>query len=210
MERVDERNRMVETQIEARGISDTRVLEAMRTVPRHFFVPAEHQAVAYADHPLYIGQGQTISQPFIVALMTELMELEGGGKVLEIGTGSGYQAAILAEMADRVFTIEIIESLADTAKKRIKQLEYGNITVRHGDGYRGWPTEAPFDAIMVTAAPDHIPKPLLEQLKVGGCLVLPVGDFYQKLKRIIRVEDGFEEEEIIPVRFVPMTGEAEK
>lgn len=209
-ERVDERIRMVSTQIELRGISDPRVLEAMRTIPRHFFVPPEYRERAYADHPLYIGSGQTISQPYIVALMTELMELEGGGKVLEIGTGSGYQAAILGELADRVFTIEIIESLAEKAKKTLKDMKCGNITVRLGDGYRGWPSEAPFDAIMVTAAPDHIPKPLLEQLKVGGCLVLPVGDFYQKLVRITRVENGYEEEEIIPVRFVPMTGEAEE
>jgi len=204
------RELMVERQIIARGIKDELVLEAMRKVPRHKFVPRSQLPYAYADHPLPIGEGQTISQPYIVALMTELLELKGDEKVLEIGTGSGYQAAVLAEIVKEVYTIEIIKPLADTARERLKALGYKNITVKCGDGYRGWTEHAPFDAIIVTAAPDHIPQPLVEQLKVGGRMVIPVGKYYQELIRLTKTEHGVKRESIIPVRFVPMTGEAQK
>ncbi len=208
-ERSEERDEMVSRQIESRGVSDPLVLDAMRAVPRHLFVPEPYKGRAYVDSPLPIGERQTISQPYIVALMTELMLLEGDEKVLEVGTGSGYQAAVLAELGVEVFSIEIVESLAERSKKLLDAMGYGNIAVRCGDGYRGWPEQAPFDAIMVTAAPDHIPEPLLEQLKKGGRLVIPVGGFNQDLVRITRRGDSFERELIIPVRFVPMTGEAE-
>ncbi len=201
------REKMVERQIVARGVKDPRVLSAMLKVERHLFVPKELQSSAYLDQPLPIGEGQTISQPYIVALMTELLELKGGEKVLEIGTGSGYQAAILAELAKDVYTIEIIESLAASAKKLLLQLGYQNITVKAGDGYLGWPEVAPFDAIIVTAAPDHIPKPLIEQLKEGGRMVIPVGTYSQELKKIVKRAGKIEETNVIPVIFVPMTGE---
>lgn len=204
------RLRMVETQIMARSIKDPLLLKAMTKVKRHLFVPKHLWDMAYNDYPLPIGNEQTISQPYIVALMTELLELSGGEKVLEIGTGSGYQAAILAEIAKEVFTIEIIEDLARTAKEKLDNLGYTNIHVMAGDGYQGWPEEAPFDAIIVTAAPEHIPKPLLEQLKVGGVMVLPMGSYFQDLYRIRKTEKGISREKIAPVRFVPMTGEAEK
>ena len=200
---------MVENQIRARGVEDPLVLRAMRRVPRHLFVPPSLAEVAYMDGPLPIGYDQTISQPYIVALMTELAELKGGETVLEIGTGSGYQAAILSEIADTVYTIEIIEPLAASAAARLESLGYANVVVRAGDGYRGWPEHAPFDAVVVTAAPDHVPGPLVEQLAIGGRLVIPVGDAYQELLQIIKTEDGVEERRVIPVRFVPMTGEAE-
>ncbi len=204
------RAKMVETQIKARGVKDPRVLSALLKVERHRFVPEEYLNSAYADQPLPIGEGQTISQPYIVALMTELLELKGDEKVLEIGTGSGYQAAILAELAKEVYTVEIVESLASTAKNRLLELGYQNVKVKFGDGYLGWPEAAPFDAIIVTAAPDHIPQPLLEQLREGGRMVLPVGRYAQELKRVLKRSGKIEITDITPVVFVPMTGEGVK
>ncbi len=204
------RERMVRVQIEARGVRDPRVLEAMRAVPRHLFVPAAMQPYAYQDSPLPIGHGQTISQPYIVAFMSEALELNPGDRVLEIGTGSGYQAAVLAHLAHEVYSIEIVEPLAKEAAETLKRLGYGNIKLRVGDGYRGWPDAAPFDAIMVTAAPNHVPPPLVEQLREGGRLVLPVGRFAQDLIRIRNTPQGPRRETLLPVRFVPMTGEAER
>lgn len=204
------REQMVESQIKARGVKDPRVLSAMLKVERHLFVPQEYQSLAYNDQPLPIGEGQTISQPYIVALMTELLELKGEEKVLEVGTGSGYQAAILAELAKEVYTIEIIETLAHSAKKLLTELGYKNIYFKTGDGYLGWPEASPFDAIIVTCAPDHIPKPLLDQLKEGGRLVIPVGTYSQELKKITKHHGQFETKDIIPVIFVPMTGEGVK
>jgi protein-L-isoaspartate(D-aspartate) O-methyltransferase len=202
---------MVRRQIEARGVRDARVLEAMRKVPRHRFMPESQRAHAYDDRPLPIAQGQTISQPYIVALMSELADVKPGDTVLEVGTGSGYQAAVLAEMGVKVFSIEIIEPLAKQATATLSELGYGNkVEVRHGDGYVGWPERAPFDAVIVTAAPPKIPKPLKQQLKVGGRLVIPVGKHYQSLIRVTRTKDGFREESVIPVRFVPMTGKAQE
>ena len=198
---------MVKTQIRARGVSDEGVLNAMLKVDRHKFVPEETRHLAYSDRPLLIGEGQTISQPYIVALMTELLVLKKGDRVLEIGTGSGYQAAILAELADHVYTIEIIESLGRSAERLLRELGYRNIDVKIGDGYIGWEEFAPFDAIIATAAPPHIPQPLLDQLKQGGRLVIPVGDFYQDLKKITKVKGQIKRQDIIPVVFVPMTGE---
>jgi protein-L-isoaspartate(D-aspartate) O-methyltransferase len=203
------RSGMVDTQIARRGVTDSLVLRAMRTVPRHLFVDGPQRAHAYSDRPLPIGQGQTISQPYIVALMTALLELEGGERVLEVGTGSGYQAAVLAEIAGEVYSIEIIETLASRSAARLDSLGYKNVRVLHGDGYRGWPVHAPFDGIVVTAAPDHVPEPLKEQLKIGAKLVIPVGDVYQELRVIARTPGGYESRSVIPVRFVPMTGEAE-
>lgn len=201
------REQMVETQLKARGIKDVRVLEAMLRVERHRFVPESLRDQAYEDHPLPIGQGQTISQPYIVALMTELLDLKGAEKVLEIGTGSGYQAAVLADLTQKVYTIEIVETLARSAKERLQKLGYGNVEVKAGNGYLGWPKAAPFDAIIVTAAPDHIPQPLLDQLKEGGRMVLPVGTYpYQELKKIIKKSGKPEITDILPVLFVPMTG----
>jgi protein-L-isoaspartate(D-aspartate) O-methyltransferase len=198
---------MVETQIRARGIKDEAVLNTMFKVDRHRFVPEEIRHLAYSDRPLPIGEAQTISQPYIVALMTELLELEKRDRVLEVGTGSGYQAAILAELADHVYTIEIIEPLAQSAKTILKELGYGNIDVKIGDGYIGWKEFAPFDAIIVTCAPPHVPQPLLDQLKEGGRLVIPVGEYYQELKKIIKVKGQIKSQNVIPVVFVPMTGE---
>lgn len=205
------RQKMVKEQIIARGISDTLVLNAMLKVERHKFVPDEVKGLAYIDSPLPIGNGQTISQPYIVALMTELLELKGDEKVLEIGTGSGYQAAILAEIAKEVYTIEILPSLAHSASKRLLQLGYKNIKVKCGDGYKGWEEYAPFDGIIVTCAPDHIPQPLIDQLKVGGRMVIPVGELYQELLLLTKTSDStLTRKSIIPVRFVPMTGEAQE
>ena len=204
------REKMVETQIKDRGVKDERVLSAMLKVERHRFVPKEYESQAYADQPLPIGEGQTISQPYIVALMTELLDLKGGEKVLEVGTGSGYQAAILAELAKEVYTIEIIEPLASTAKNLLQEQGYRNIQVKAGDGYLGWPAAAPFDGIIVTCAPDHIPKPLLEQLREGGRMVVPVGTHSQELKRIVKRSGKIETTDVISVIFVPMTGDGVK
>jgi len=204
------REKMVENQIKARGVKDPRVLAALLKVERHRFVPEKYLDSAYSDQPLPIGEGQTISQPYIVGLMTELLELKGNENVLEIGTGSGYQAAILAELAKEVYTIEIIESLASTAEKRLSELGYQNVRLKAGDGYLGWPEAAPFDAIIVTAAPDHIPKPLIEQLKEGGRMVVPVGTHTQELRKIVKKSGRMETIDVIPVLFVPMTGEGVK
>jgi protein-L-isoaspartate(D-aspartate) O-methyltransferase len=201
---------MVQRQIAARGVRDERVLEAMRTVERHKFVPPSQVPYAYYDQPLPIGEGQTISQPYIVALMTELLEPKPTDKVLEIGTGSGYQAAVLAGLVKEVYTIEIVPLLAETADERLQNLGYKNITVKCGDGYQGWEEHAPFDGVIVTAAPDHIPQPLVDQLAEGGRLVIPVGDFFQELVVLTKTEKGIKKRSVIPVRFVPMTGEAEK
>jgi protein-L-isoaspartate(D-aspartate) O-methyltransferase len=204
------REQMVREQIEDRGIRDPRVLAAMRKVPRHLFVPPEEQDEAYIDYPLPIGHAQTISQPYVVAYMTEALELKPGDRVLEIGTGSGYQAAILAEMAAEVYSIEIVEALAKEAAARLHRLGYSNVQVRAGDGYRGWLEAAPFDAIIVTAAPGHIPQPLVDQLRDGGRMVLPLGMWDQELVRLRRRRGEIMRESLLPVRFVPMTGEAEK
>ena len=201
------REQMAREQIELRGIQDRAVLEVMRKVERHSFVPPQLQYLAYEDIPLPIGEGQTISQPYIVALMTELLQLKGEEKVLEIGTGSGYQAAILAELAKEVYTIEILPTLASRAEKLLKDLGYKNIKVKCGDGYLGWPEFAPFDAIMVTCAPEQIPQPLIEQLAEGGRLVIPVGVAYQELKLLVKTAGKIEQKDIIPVRFVPMLRE---
>ncbi len=203
------RDRLVDSLV-AKGISDEKVVSAIRKVPRHEFIAEKYRHEAYDDHPLPIGMGQTISQPYIVAYMTEALKLKGNEKVLEIGTGSGYQAAVLAEIADKVYTIEILEPLARNAEKMLKRLGYENIFVLAGDGYRGWPEHAPFDAIIVTAAPDHVPQPLVEQLKVGGRMIIPVGDWFQSLIIITKDEKGVTQREDLPVRFVPMTGEAQK
>jgi protein-L-isoaspartate(D-aspartate) O-methyltransferase len=204
------RERMVANQIEARGIVDQRVLASMRKVERHLFVPEQFRRQAYTDGPLPIGEGQTISQPYIVAIMTELLNLQGQERVLEIGTGSGYQAAILGELCKEVYTIEIIEPLGRRASRLLDSLGYKNISVKIGDGYAGWPEKSPFDAIMLTAAPPKIPQPLLDQLAEGGRLVAPVGDDYQTLQLVTKTKGVLKYEDIIPVRFVPMTGEAQK
>jgi protein-L-isoaspartate(D-aspartate) O-methyltransferase len=205
-----ERERMTETQIEARGIDDPAVLEAMRSAPRHEFVPEDLVRSAYKDRPLPIGYGQTISQPYIVAAMTEELDLEPGDKVLEVGTGSGYQAAVLAEITDKVFTIEIIGALAERARRDLAEAGYDAVEVRHADGFFGWPEEAPFDAIVVTAAANSIPPPLLEQLEPGGRMVLPVGSPFgsQRLLLVRKAGDGsVRTETLMPVRFVPFTRE---
>ena len=201
----DARARMVRTQIEARGVADRRVLAAMATVPRHRFVAPGLAPQAYDDRPLPIGHGQTISQPYIVAYMTELLSLTPGARVLEVGTGCGYQAAVAAEIARQVYTIEIVKALADTARTTLADLGYTNISVRHGDGYGGWPDQAPFDGIVVAAAPDHVPPALVAQLAMGARLVLPVGDQHQEIRVITRTVGGQREERLIPVRFVPLT-----
>jgi len=204
------RERMVEEQIVKRGITDEKVIDAMGKVPREEFVPDNYKPYAYIDSPLPIGYEQTISQPFIVALMTYLIDLEGGKKVLEIGTGSGYGAAVLAEIAEEVYTIEILKPLAETAEERLTRLGYDNIKVRCGDGFFGWEDYAPYDAIVVTCAPGYIPRPLVDQLKIGGKMIIPVGESFQELLLVTKTEEGIKEESIIPVRFVPMKGEAEK
>jgi protein-L-isoaspartate(D-aspartate) O-methyltransferase len=206
------REDMVRRTIEARGVRDEAVLKAMRKVRRHLFVPEKNRERSYADCPLPIGLEQTISQPYVVALMTEALRPKPGQKVLEVGTGSGYQAAVLAEIVGHVYSIEILEPLAETARKRLEELGYENVTVKAGDGYRGWPEHAPFDGILVTAAPDHVPQPLVDQLKVGGLLVIPVGEEgeTQRLERIEKTADGVRRETIELVRFVPMTGEAQE
>jgi protein-L-isoaspartate(D-aspartate) O-methyltransferase len=206
------RKRMVELQLRGRDITDSQVLAAMNKVPRHRFVPQELRPVAYIDSPLPIGEGQTISQPYIVGLMTQLARPRPNKKALDVGTGSGYQAAVLAETCDQVYSIEIIDSLARSADKRLEDLGYKNITVRHGDGYRGWKEQAPFDLVIVAAAPGEVPEPLIEQLAVGGRLVIPVGsEFWQTLLVIEKKRDGtIDRRHVAPVAFVPMTGEAER
>jgi protein-L-isoaspartate(D-aspartate) O-methyltransferase len=201
---------MLKEQIAARGITDERVLAALGEVPRHEFVPPEQRALAYEDHPLPIGYDQTISQPYIVAAMSELARIGPDDKVLEIGTGSGYQAAVLALLARDVYSIEILERLAGRARTTLTRLGYANVHVRAGDGYRGWPEQAPFDAILVTAAPAVVPEPLKQQLAIGGRLVIPVGTEDQELRLITRTEHGFEQRNVLPVRFVPMTGQAQQ
>ncbi len=201
---------MVEGQLRDRGISDEAVLSAMTAVPRHRFVPADLEASAYDDHPLPIGFGQTISQPYVVAFMTEAAALRPGARVLEIGTGSGYQAAVLAEIASHVYTIEIVPELAERSGALLAELGYDNVETRAGDGYRGWPEQAPFDAVVVTAAPDHVPPALVEQLAVGARLVIPVGSFYQDILIVTKTATGTTTESVLPVRFVPMTGEAQE
>ena len=204
-----EREAMVETQIVERGVRDARVLAAVRAVPRHEFVPAELQGNAYEDRPLPIGFEQTISQPYIVAFMTEQLALQPTQRVLEIGTGSGYQAAVLAKLVAEVFTVEIVEPLANRATADLARLGFKNVQVRAGDGYQGWPDAAPFDAIIVTCAPDHVPEPLVRQLKDGGRMVIPVGEFGAQQLCVLEKRGGkIEQRAVLPVRFVPMTGKA--
>jgi protein-L-isoaspartate(D-aspartate) O-methyltransferase len=207
--RAKEREAMVKTQLAGRDIVDMPLLDAMRRVPRHLFIPAKLRRKAYQDHPVPIGLEQTISQPYIVAFMTQVLKLQKDDRVLEIGTGSGYQAAILGELVKEVWTMEIIPELGDRSKKLLAELGYKNIKVRVGDGYQGWPDQAPFDAVIVTAAPPKIPRPLLEQLKIGGRMIIPVGNNRQELVLIRRTEQGYERRRVLPVSFVPMTGEAQ-
>jgi len=211
-DRGDERRVMVASQIQAREISDPDVLAAMEKVPRHRFVPPDPtlQASAYADTPLPIGHGQTISQPYIVAYMTAALRLPPDARVLEVGTGSGYQAAVLAELAGEVYTIEIVPALATTSREILRDLGYDNVHVRQGDGYGGWPDQAQFDGIIVTAAPDHVPPALVDQLADGARLVIPVGGDSQSMTIITKQEGGSTVEVTLPVRFVPMTGEAQR
>ncbi len=202
-----QRKRMVEEQIAYRGVKDKRVLEAMESVPRHVFIPEETRSYSYYDQPVPIGFGQTISQPYIVAFMTELLQAGSDDVVLEVGTGSGYQAAILARLVKRVYTIEIVNDLGKEAQNRLKTLGYDNVEVMIGDGYKGWPEHAPFDAIIVTAAAEHIPQPLIDQLKPGGRMVIPVGRVYAVQDLMLITKDASSKvikESIIPVRFVPL------
>jgi len=205
------RREMVEHDLRGRGIRDARVLKVMGEVPRHLFVDERYRGEAYADHPLPIGEGQTISQPYVVALMTEALKLKASYRVLEIGTGSGYQAAVLSGIVREVYTVEIRKNLADGAFRRLKALGFRNVTFRHGDGYFGWESAAPFDAIIVTASANHIPPPLIKQLKEGGTLIIPLGGivFYQTLTLVTKKRGGeLSVEQLGPVAFVPMTGEA--
>ena len=199
-----QRRQMVKYQIRARGIKDQRVLAAMSQVPRHQFVDSSWRNLAYSDRPLPIGHNQTISQPYIVAYMTEAAEIAPEAKVLEIGTGCGYQAAVLGEIAQEVYSIEIIPQLAERARQTLSQLGYQNIEVKTGDGYQGWAEHAPYDAIIVTAAPEEIPEPLIEQLAINGKMVIPVGTWYQDIIVLTKTENRIVEEKTIPVRFVPM------
>jgi len=206
-----ERQRMVRQQLVARGINDARVLGAITKVPREEFVPPESRAASYEDGPLPIGHGQTISQPYIVAFMTEQLRLKPSDRVLEIGTGSGYQAAILAELVSEIYSVEIVEPLARAAEATLQRLGYKNVHVKIGDGYKGWPEKAPFDAIIVTCAPDKVPQPLTDQLKDGGRMVIPVGErFAQELYLLEKKNGQLKESVTLPVRFVPMAGEATK
>jgi protein-L-isoaspartate(D-aspartate) O-methyltransferase len=209
-DRTAERARMVAEQIRARDVRDPRVLAAMERVPRHLFMPEAVRSEAYRDHPVPIGYSQTISQPYIVGFMSEALDVRPEHRVLEIGTGSGYQAAILGELAREVYTIEIVEPLAESARATLMQLDYKNVHVRAGNGYAGWPEQAPFDRIMVTAAPDEVPSALVEQLKVGGLMAIPVGTFDQELRIMRRTADGMDTLTTLPVRFVPMTGKDKK
>ena len=205
----DKRNKMVRSTIESRGVNDSRVLEAMRSVPRHEFVPRDKKRLAYSDQPLPIGYGQTISQPYIVAYMTEVLNLDPGEKVLEIGTGSGYQAAVLAEITDEVYTIEIIDELAESARERLTRLGYDTVRVKNADGYYGWEEHAPFAAVIVTAAAGHVPPPLIKQLAPGGRIVIPIGGVYQvqQLTLLEKSEVGkLSSQQLMSVRFVPFTG----
>lgn len=195
---------MVTTQIKSRGIKDMNVLEAMEKVPRHVFVPENMRKAAYNDEPLPIGNGQTISQPYIVAYMTEVLQLSVEEKVLEVGTGSGYQAAVLAEIARELFTVEIIDGLSKNAQEVLQAEGYTNIHFRVGDGSYGWEENAPYDAIMVTAAPPEVPKALQDQLKIGGRMIVPVGDAFQELVLIVREKRRFKKKKLLPVRFVPL------
>jgi len=206
------RDKMVKEQLEARGITSTAVLNAMRQVPRHEFVPAENRYMAYDDCPVPIGYNQTISQPYIVAYMTEKLNAKKHQRILEIGTGSGYQAAILSLLADSVFTIEIVRPLGENARTRLKELGYNNIKVKIGDGYLGWKQYAPFDAIMVTAAPEKVPPPLIDQLKEGGTMVVPLGSQRgtQYLQLLEKHNGKMERTKLLPVRFVPFTRDDEK
>lgn len=206
-EHLRQREAMVRAQIAGRGIRDRKTLDALRAVPRHLFVPDHLKPHAYWDTPLPIGNGQTISQPYIVAFMTEALELKRTDRVLEIGTGSGYQAAVLAHICAEVYSIEILEALGKQAAERLKRLGYTNIHLRVGDGYRGWPEAAPYDAIIVTAAPPEIPRALLDQLKIGGRMVVPVGTREQTMVRLRRTKDGYTRQNLLPVRFVPMVTE---
>lgn len=201
------RRQMVEEQIRARGVDQAGVLSAMGEVPRHLFMPESVRDRAYFDSPQRIGGGQTISQPYVVALMTQLLDLDGDEKVLEIGTGSGYQAAILARLAKEVYTMEIRAPLAAEAEATLKKLGYDNVQVRAGDGYQGWPEEAPFDCIVVTAAPPKVPEELFNQLKVGGKMVVPVGMYFQDLLEITKTKNGRKTKRVSPVRFVPMVSD---
>lgn len=208
----EQRRQMVQSQMKARDIDNERVLNAMRSVPRHNFVPSQYQSEAYADHPLPIGYGQTISQPYIVALMTQELNVEKEDRVLEVGTGSGYQAAVLAELAEEVYSIEIVPELAEKAKKTLKENCYFNAHVKQGDGYFGWREHSPFDKIIITAAATHIPRPLIDQLKDGGKLIVPLGSvrYHQTLTLIAKDGNKLTSEYITSVRFVPMTGKIEK
>jgi protein-L-isoaspartate(D-aspartate) O-methyltransferase len=199
-----DRERMVSAQLAARGIKDPKVLDAMKKVPRHVFVPENLLSHAYSDEPLPIGEGQTISQPYIVAYMTEILALKGGERVLEIGTGSGYQTAILAEIAQKVFTVELISALSLRAQEALKKLKFTNILFKIGDGSYGWDEQAPFDAIMVTAAPDKVPHSLEEQLKIGGRMIIPVGSGIQELVFVTRGKKKYRRKKLLPVRFVPL------
>jgi len=202
-----ERNRMVDEQIVARGVKDPRVLDVMRKVPRHLFIPEAMRSMAYADNALPLGESQTISQPYIVALMTELLELKGAERVLEIGTGSGYQAAILAELCEKVYTVERIKALADRARTTLDNLGYNTVAIKVYDGTYGWKEMAPFDAIMVTAGSPSVPGPLVEQLKEGGRMVIPVGERYgQRLITVVKTVDGSITQKNIPCMFVPLIG----
>jgi len=202
---------MVREQIEARGITDQRVLAAMNKVERHLFVPPDQSSRAYGDHPLPIGYGQTISQPFIVAFMTEALHVTRNMKVLEIGTGSGYQAAILSELCDSVFTVEIFPQLAHKAKNLLKTLRYENVFVKSGDGYKGWAEHAPYNAVIVTCSPTHVPQPLIDQLADGGKMIIPVGEKYdQQLVIMTRKNGKLKTSEVLPVRFVPMINQENK
>jgi len=199
-----EAKKMVRGQLISRGIVDQNVLQVMENTPRHLFIPENLRLEAYRDGPLPIGEGQTISQPFIVAIMTELLQLKGHEKVLEIGTGSGYQAAVLAQLVDTCYTIELVKKLADEASLHLKQVGYTNVVAKCDDGYKGWPEHAPFDRIIITAAPPEIPQTLVDQLKPDGIMVLPVGKYYQDLIVVTKMKTGIKRERIIPVRFVPM------